>query len=238
VIFLFNENVDRVYSTIVDFIQISGRFRGAKYFYLTRRNAEKSKYWKYFVEMDEMAQKGEIVLPDFIEAQFLSKKWGNVKILPNQMTSKRAMEVWSGYIKGRRFQTKKRGTDSESVLQSFFNQIRVEVKMDNFYQRFVKDDKFDIEFYLDFKSIIAKDLVYKVFVAFDFAVLKAAFSVAAREEKTICTSYVEEIEDCKVDNSNTYVEIVEERTRRFITVLKGLLRLKLRLGKKKKTEAK
>lgn len=160
---LYDENFERIYQIISDFIKISEKYNGKPHIFIRKLDAGKSKHWNYFKKLDEWSLEGRIVLPDYIEAQFASPRWTGIKIYPNQLISQRALDVWARYVKDRGI--KKRDSESSTLIYERAAEI---IMCDMRDARMIeallnKDGKVDVKEYLK-QKIIVKDYVFYAFI--------------------------------------------------------------------------
>jgi len=156
---------EKIFRIASDFSQIYFEKIGRRDFVFRKDRIKQNKYFKYFLKLDEWANEGKIVLPYFIEAQFISNRWGKF-LYPNQLISKRALEVWDNYQKNKIFETKS-PLDEDDLIVEIFNRIKTDCLRKEFVNKFYNDNVFDFDSYLYFKQSIG-DSFYKMFLVLRF----------------------------------------------------------------------
>jgi hypothetical protein len=223
-------DLNRIYKIVSDFKIISTKYNGKQYFFMRKVGAEKHKYWKYFVKLDKLASKHQIIFPDFFEAQFISHRWPTKKLYPSQLLCDRAMKVWEEFYKsgGRGNLNRVLEAKVADLIELMVNKLSTEVKHEKFISRFF-DSKgnFNLKNYYEYKQDI-NDVTYKIIDIAKYEYLKDVFKEAVELEKNLLKDRLEEweglFENKKVFKVYKKIEIIKYN--RFVQILKTILKQK------------
>ena len=232
----WTEDQERVYRIVSDFCRISYERVGRRYFFLSRAVARGSKHWDYFVALDKLALAGKIVLPDYIEAQFLSPLWRGATIMPQQLFCDRAKRVGKIYSKDRKLTRRENDDTVWETMVKFFEIIIFEIRNDDFMLRFEIDGSFNVEKYIEWKSIF-KDFVFYVYYYSNIDDMKKCYKKYLKEYKETVDNRITELNSVLAEDpeKEKYIKYGKKQSLRkynlFKRIVEEIIELKVRSQK-------